>query len=193
MNESVAVNRVGALAIINIGIISEKSNFYNEQNIFPIGYKSIRTYWSTVTHNRTEYTCELLDENDSPVFKITPADDPERVIVCSTALGKKFINYFSRVANLFFVLECVSKLQERINEMRGGMNEQKVSLGRDALSGLHFFGLSEEWVTRVIEEHPDAAKCNGYKFKFSVPVIKQELTLPNAGNHRFHINLFKYT
>jgi len=42
-----------------------------------------------------------------------------------------------------------------------------------AMTGLHFFGLNEPWVTRLIEQQPFAVQCKGYKFQF---IVSKKLT-----------------
>lgn len=45
--------------------------------------------------------------------------------------------------------------------------------------GLHFFGLTESWVVRMIEEQPNTLRCSGYKYQFLLTnKLKFEKLLP---------------
>jgi hypothetical protein len=56
-------------------------NFHSEHNLFPIGYISIRTYSSMFKKGtKAEYTCEILDGGDKPIYRVTSSEDPDNPI-----------------------------------------------------------------------------------------------------------------
>jgi F/Y-rich N-terminus len=56
-------------------------HYHSEHNLFPIGYISIRTH-ASIFHKgqKAEYTCEILDGGDKPMFRVTSSEDPEHPI-----------------------------------------------------------------------------------------------------------------
>lgn len=70
-----------SLRLLNSGVIKPGPNFHSEHNLFPVGYVCVRWYASTLRKGqKTEYTCEILDGGDRPLFRITPADDPQNPV-----------------------------------------------------------------------------------------------------------------
>jgi hypothetical protein len=62
-------------------------NFHTDKYIWPVGYKCVRQYNSTVdAAAKCDYTCEIKD-GERPMFQITPSDDPKNPVVAQTASG----------------------------------------------------------------------------------------------------------
>ena len=60
-------------------------------------------------------------------------------------------------------------LNEEINKNRNKKGQRKIQLNRGKLSGLQFYGLTEQWIITKIEELPNAFKCKNYLFQFVNP------------------------
>jgi F/Y-rich N-terminus len=78
-----------SLQILNLGeIIHEKPSFHSEKNLFPVGFKSIREHSSMFKlGERTQYTCEILDGGNKPLYKLTSNEDPENPIIKESSTG----------------------------------------------------------------------------------------------------------
>ena len=70
----------GKMRIESLGeVVFDKPNYHNDRYIWPVGYKSVRPYQSFVdTNSRTEYTSEIVDGGDRPLFQVTAADAPNQ-------------------------------------------------------------------------------------------------------------------
>ena len=84
-----------SIQILNLGYIEfEKKLYHSKTNLFPIGFKSVRRYVSLVDpETRCDYTCEILDGLDRPIFRVTCADDPLKPIErdSATAIWKHIL------------------------------------------------------------------------------------------------------
>ena len=63
-------------------------NYHSEHNLFPVGFSSVRVYSSMVNKGvKVEYTCDILDGGDKPIYRVTSSEDPEnpieRVVLCN--------------------------------------------------------------------------------------------------------------
>lgn len=136
-NVKYPIEVTGTLKILNLGYVDhERSNFHSARNIFPIGYKSIREYHSMFDPTiRSNYICEIMDGGSTPLFKVTPEEDPENPITKDASSG-------------VWIEIC-----KRINEASGTKRD------RVTVSGPDRFGLSEPAVTRLISILPNADKC----------------------------------
>ena len=72
----------GSKSNLTLAEVKSGPNFHSEHNLFPIGYISVRTY-SSMFHKgqKAEYTCEILDGADKPIYRVTSSDDPNNPIV----------------------------------------------------------------------------------------------------------------
>lgn len=70
----------GKMRIESLGkVVPNDPNYHNDRYIWTVGYRSIRPYQSFVDPNtRTEYTSEILDGGDRPLFQVTASDAPDR-------------------------------------------------------------------------------------------------------------------
>jgi SNF2 family DNA or RNA helicase len=133
----------GVLAIESLGTIvpcEMSQNFHNDKYIWPVGFKSVREYISTVdTSVRTKYTCEILNDNYHPIFQITPQDDAKNPILAKSAS------------------QAWTKILERINDKR---NEKSK---RTSVSGPEYFGFGIDIVAELISKMPGAEGCTKFK------------------------------
>jgi hypothetical protein len=65
--------------ILAIGkVVYDREQYHSNRYIFPVGFKSQRAFTSiTDPSARCLYTCEILDNGDAPLFKVTPTDTPD--------------------------------------------------------------------------------------------------------------------
>ena len=78
-----------SLKILDLGYIeTERLDYHSQRNIFPIGFKSMRTHLSMhVIGGRADYLCEILDGGDKPMFKVTPSEEPDKPIIKESSSG----------------------------------------------------------------------------------------------------------
>lgn len=78
-----------SLKILDLGYIDpNRSHYHTEKNIFPIGYKSVRTHGSVYSiGGKADYTCEILDGGDKPSFRVTSSEDPDKPIIKESTSG----------------------------------------------------------------------------------------------------------
>src|SRR5688500_9305338 len=67
--------RVGTLIVHSFGDVVATDKFYNENVIFPKGFKSVRRFWSTKRKGRADYHCIISEKDQSPLFTIVPLED----------------------------------------------------------------------------------------------------------------------
>lgn len=124
-----------SLKLISIGKISPKKNFHKKNIIFPIGFKTVRTFNSLINPNqKCEYICEILEAENKPVFKVTCFDDIDHPVVrgCPT--------------------ECWTVIWG------------KVFGGEGDVSGEERFGLADSLVVKLVENLEGARECVEYVF-----------------------------
>ncbi|KAG2392998.1 hypothetical protein C9374_009575 [Naegleria lovaniensis] len=138
--------KFGTSQVVSLGRIEYNNpNYHNDRYIFPIGYKAEKNYMSYKTPGaKAIYTCEILQGDDAPIFKITPSDDT--------------ISYTSSTPSGAWSA-VIKTVQESKNK----------SMKTCTVSGPEYFGLSNSKVRHLIELLPDAEKCTHYKRKFVNP------------------------
>ena len=131
-----------SLKLVHVGVIHASEHYHSEHNLFPVGFKTIRTHNSMNHRNvKTEYTCEILDGGDKPIYKITCAEDPTNPIVRDSSTG------------------CWIYVCNKINEIA----EKKKA--KVTISGTERFGLLDPIVVSLLESLPNADTCSRYVFK----------------------------
>eukprot|EP01016_Furgasonia_blochmanni_P047724 TRINITY_DN7041_c0_g1_i5.p1 TRINITY_DN7041_c0_g1~~TRINITY_DN7041_c0_g1_i5.p1 ORF type:complete len:195 (+),score=62.95 TRINITY_DN7041_c0_g1_i5:68-586(+) len=131
-----------SLTIMNFGRINTNPNYHSEHNLFPVGFKSVRVYASMFTRGvKAEYSCEIIDGGEKPIYKVTSNEDQENPIIKDSSTG------------------CWVHVLQRVNDL------QEVKKAKVTISGTERFGLLEPNVVRVLEYLPNAEKCSKYKFK----------------------------
>eukprot|EP00347_Sterkiella_histriomuscorum_P008410 403345198 len=132
-----------SLKILNLGYIdNERQNYHSHRNLFPIGFKTIRTHQSLFNLGaRAEYICEILDGGERPLFKVTPAEEPDKPIIKDSTSG------------------CWLEIVKRIESMTN------IRKGKVTVSGPDRYGLQEPAVMQLIQQLPNADKCQRYQFR----------------------------
>lgn len=131
-----------SLKLVNTGVVNINPNYHSEHNLFPIGFKTIRTHSSMIYSNaKTEYVCEILDGGDKPIYKVTPLEDENNPIIRDSSTG------------------CWIHVCNRVNEI----SERKKA--KVTISGTERFGLIDPIVVSLLESLPNAYKCTRYNFK----------------------------
>lgn len=71
-----------SLKLQSLGVIKPGPFYHSEHNLFPVGYKSLRVYASIFNKGeKAEYTCEIIDGGDKPLYRVTSSEDPDHPIV----------------------------------------------------------------------------------------------------------------
>ena len=137
------ISVTGTLKIMNLGRVDYTRNlFHSASNIFPIGFKSVREAQSILEiGKRADFTCEVLDDGQKPMFKVTCSEEPHNPVIKDSASG----------AWLEFV--------KRTNDI------QTIKKSKPSVSGPDRFGLAEPSVLRIIQELPNADKCANFRRK----------------------------
>jgi hypothetical protein len=144
MNFPISVT--SSLKLLALGKVNTFPNYHSEHNIFPLGFKTERTYFSMFHKDtRCEYICEILEGDGKPIFKVTSSEDPDHPIIRDSSTG------------------CWIYICKKVNDLSDNKKE-KVTI-----SGTERFGLIDHMIASLVERLPDAGKCKKYKFKHFDP------------------------
>eukprot|EP00698_Gefionella_okellyi_P005827 TRINITY_DN15265_c0_g1_i1.p1 TRINITY_DN15265_c0_g1~~TRINITY_DN15265_c0_g1_i1.p1 ORF type:complete len:452 (-),score=63.97 TRINITY_DN15265_c0_g1_i1:90-1412(-) len=68
--------------LVSLGTVDlTRPQFHTKLHVYPIGFKTTRMKYSYVNPNvKVLYTSEILDGGDSPVFRVSAADDPDHAV-----------------------------------------------------------------------------------------------------------------
>ncbi|KAF9978232.1 hypothetical protein BGZ73_003236 [Actinomortierella ambigua] len=130
---------IGILTVMNLGkVIWDREAFHNERYIWPVGYKMSRLYNSMIDKTSlTTYTCSVIDDGDAPKFMIEVGDQPGKPIIAGTATGA-----------WTHVVKAANEIRKRDHS--------------NSASGPDYFGFSNPTIAKLIQELPDADKCEHY-------------------------------
>ncbi|XP_011404079.1 PREDICTED: transforming growth factor beta regulator 1-like isoform X1 [Amphimedon queenslandica] len=156
--------KLGGLQVHSLGkVVWDRPSFHNERYIWPLGFKSTRSYPSmTNPSRRCLYTCHILDGKDGPIFEMVSEESPDSPIRASSATA------------------CHHIVLKAINEAR---DKQATNAG----SGPEFFGFSHPSILNLIQLLPDADKCTKYKptiFQQPLTRGKAHQPLPTSTDHK---------
>ncbi|KAI7864859.1 hypothetical protein BDF14DRAFT_1731492 [Spinellus fusiger] len=120
---------VDSWTVLDLGkVVWDRPSFHNQRYIYPVGYR---------VKNDTQYTCQILDGGDEPIFQLDADDNPGEVwrgptptTVWTIAVRRAFA----------------------IRNMDYGHNP----VGPD------FFGLRKNTIAKMIQDLPNADKCQNY-------------------------------
>ncbi|KAI9025818.1 hypothetical protein CLU79DRAFT_743225 [Phycomyces nitens] len=130
---------VDSWTVLDLGkVVWDRASFHNQRYIYPVGYRVKKWYRSMVDpHSDTQYTCQILDGGDEPIFQLDADDNPGEVwrgptptTVWTIAVRRAFA----------------------IRNMDYGHNP----VGPD------FFGLRKNTIAKMIQDLPNADKCQNY-------------------------------
>jgi hypothetical protein len=122
-------------------IVTDRVNFHTEHFIYPVGFKSSRSYFSTFDPSqRVRYTSEIVDTGaELPVFRVTMDGHPE-ISFEGPTLSSPW-----------------NALTRKIFELRGEAG------GRVAtVTGAQYFGLHHPAIRYLIQQMEGADKCVNY-------------------------------
>ncbi|CAO3585647.1 unnamed protein product [Absidia cylindrospora] len=130
---------VDSWTVLDLGnVVWNRVAFHNQRYLYPVGYCVKKWYRSMVDpHSDTQYTCQILDGGDEPIFQLEADDNPGEVwrgptptTVWTIAVRRAFA----------------------IRNMDYGHNP----VGPD------FFGLRKNTIAKMIQDLPNADKCKNY-------------------------------
>ena len=121
---------IGKMRIEALGVIEyEKPAFHNDRYIWPVGYRSVRSYRSFKNPDvYCEYTSEIVDAGDHPEFVVTAEDAKDDPSIAN-----------SPTAAWSNILKKVSEKMEEKNGKRAF----------NTVSGPEFFGLANGTICKV--------------------------------------------
>ncbi|KAG0360960.1 hypothetical protein BC939DRAFT_481344 [Gamsiella multidivaricata] len=130
---------VGIITIQSIGhVVYDREAFHNDRYIWPVGYKMSRLYNSMIDpHNQTTYTCSVIDDGEAPKFQIDAEDQPGKPIIAGTATGA-----------WTHVVKAANAIRKRDHS--------------NSASGPDYFGFSNATIAKMIQDLPNADKCESY-------------------------------
>ena len=110
--------------VINYGQVTDKHRtcpkFHKKSYIYPIGFTSSKSWISSVDPTKKcEHTCEIIDDGDRPMFRVTASDLPHAPITKTTPGG------------------AWNAIKKRVNGDCSNIREQYSGL----ISGPEYFGL----------------------------------------------------
>ncbi|KAG0261327.1 hypothetical protein BG011_001101 [Mortierella polycephala] len=147
---------VGIITIMDLGhVVYDREAFHNERYIWPVGYKMSRLYNSMIDpQKQTTYTCSIVDDGDAPKFQIDAEDQPGLPIIAGTATGAW--THVVKAANL---------IRKRDHS--------------NSASGPDYFGFSNATIAKMIQDLPNAEKCENYIMqRFEEPSTKTPFITP---------------
>ena len=149
---------LGKMKIDRLGDINPLPEFHTSKYIWPVGYKSRRSYQSFKTpDSKVEYSSEILEgENQKPLFRVTASD-----AIDEPADGN------SATAAWSLILRRVKSMQS------GDKIEGEENRIFNAVSGPEYFGLARGIVRKLIQELPRASECENYQF-----IIFEKVDIP---------------
>ena len=169
--------RIGSMIFINVGQLlpHQLHNFHTADYIYPIGYKIIRYYWSTVHMNkRCPYICSINEVNNKPEFQIVvgePIDGESDKTFKDTSARGVWMQ----------ILEKIEALR-RENDL--------VKVFPQYISGEDLFGLTETNVVKVLESLPGIESLANYNFKYGRnPLLELPLAVNPSGCARSEQNM----
>lgn len=167
-SEQQNVMRIGSLVFLNIGQLlpHQLGNFHDHNNIFPVGFKVIRYYWSYRQFNkRCKYICTVEDNEGKPRFRIVAQefgyDDDEFLDESPQKVWAPII--------------------DKIVRLREGVPDT-ITTFRAYIRGEDLFGLTEPSIVRILESLPGVETLTDYEFKFGrSPLLELPLAINPTG------------
>lgn len=107
-----------SLKLLSLGKIKTGPFYHSEHNLFPVGYTSVRTYSSIFTKGeKAEYTCEIIDGGEKPVYRVTTSEDPDHPIVRVSSFFLKLLRIAQPGVGCIFVgksMTCRTRRSRRL-------------------------------------------------------------------------------
>lgn len=162
------VMRIGSLVFLNIGQLlpHQLLAFHDQNNIFPVGYKVIRYYWSFRRFNkRCKYLCTIEDNEGKPQFRIVAQEfgyEPKEFVGDSPHQVWRPI------------IETIIDLRKEVPDT--------ITTFPAYIRGEDLFGLTEPSIVRILESLPGVETLTDYDFKFGrSPLLELPLAINPSG------------
>jgi len=161
-----------AVKILDLGVIVyDKKAFHAKNYIWPFGFKSVRTYTSMkIPSKRANFFCEIIEQDDKPLFKVTPEEDPSCPVVADSASA------------------AWSSIIQRINNKKIEDTKRMYH----SVSGPEYFGYANPAVVKLIQELPNAEKCTKFVRKIFEPKSPKKKINTNNNNNTNNHNTVVY-
>ena len=130
-NKAILPIKIGKMRIECLGtIIYDPPTFHSSKYIWPVGFKSVREYQSFINpEKRVDYTSEILDGGEKPIFSVTASDAPTEPFQGASASG------------------VWGNIIKRVNEVSTDSTAKRVS---NAVSGPENFGFAKPIIKKVL-------------------------------------------
>lgn len=140
--------------------------FHSSTAIFPIGYETVRLYWSMrFTNKRCQYFCSVHENDEgSPYFVIKVVEQGHEDLLLQDRTPKAVWDQ---------VLEHIAKLRQEAD---------MINLFPYYLTGEDLFGFTEPAIQRVLESLPGIEMIQNYSFRYGrSPFIDLPLAVNPTG------------
>lgn len=96
---SKAIFTANAIGVLSFGTVTSREKYFTPTLLFPVGYRSRRSYWSIYRlewkrvegvrrSERLEYVSEIVDGGEAgPLFRVYPECDPSDVMESASSSG----------------------------------------------------------------------------------------------------------
>lgn len=162
------VMRIGSLIFLNIGQLlpHQLMTFHDKDNIFPVGYKIIRYYWSFRRFNkRCKYLCTIEDNDGKPLF---------RIVAQEIGYEDEEFRGESPQAVWHPIIDMIVDLRKEVPDT--------ITTFPAYIRGEDLFGLNEPSIVRILESLPGIETLNDYNFKFGrSPLLELPLAINPTG------------
>eukprot|EP00808_Paulinella_micropora_P030558 g46593.t1 len=146
------------LYVLHLGyIVYDRALYHTQHYIYPVGYKAACIQASTLDSTRQcLYVFDILDGGPAPLFKVTPADEPDSPVIANTP---------SR---------AWQGILQRIQNLDVGLIQSDVQLPPLLSPGEYVTGLASRHVQSLLCQLPFASQCKFFH-AFSAPHTKRAL------------------
>lgn len=167
-SEQQSVMRVGGLVFLNIGQLlpHQLTAFHDQFNIFPVGYRVIRFYWSYRQFNkRCKYNCTIEDNDGRPQFRIVAQEFGHK--------DEEFVGDSPQAA-WQPIIDMIVQLREKVPDT--------ITIFPAYIRGEDLFGFNEPSIVRILESLPGVETLTDYEFKFGrSPLLELPLAINPTG------------
>ncbi|EDO37589.1 predicted protein, partial [Nematostella vectensis] len=150
--------RIGSLVVKSLGqlLLHQLQTFHTRNAVYPVGFNSIRFYWSMREINkRCQYHCKVEECEGMPLFTLRVNEQGHEDTVFK---GKSPRDVWKQV------LEPIHKLRKEA---------VLVNLWPAYITGEDLFGLTEQFVLRIIESMPGVDYMQGYNMRYGPSSIME--------------------
>jgi hypothetical protein len=120
---------LGEFIILQMGHVIPHPPFMDSDHVWPVGYKSARSFLSVLSSQHVTYTCEVHESDAKPSFVVTAEDDPSHPFIGSTPN------------------ECWRQIVQRAHDKHGPVSELQV-----IPEGVTMFGLDHTTVVEYLRK-----------------------------------------